>query len=120
MQFNRLTLLIAAAALTGLSQAYVVQLYTGTECTGDSWERNVWDNTCAHEKGFQSFRMTTNGGSLQLMTIYSPQACAGVSTFQGCVTGVNSITLGQCFNAVNGAGGSNALSSYSSAAHCPN
>ncbi|KAF9037741.1 hypothetical protein BJ165DRAFT_1502814 [Panaeolus papilionaceus] len=120
MQFNTLTLFVAAAAFTSVSQAYVVQLFSGRDCTGDVWERNVWDNTCAYERGFQSFKMTTNGGGLQQMTIYSRQACAGATTFQGCVAGVNSIATGVCHNAVNGDGGSNALSSYSSGGVCPN
>ncbi|PPR04224.1 hypothetical protein CVT24_013306 [Panaeolus cyanescens] len=120
MQFNLLSLFVATAAFTGVSQAYVVQLFSGTNCNGDTWERNVWDNTCAYERGFQSFRMTTHGGGLQQMTIYSRQACAGATTFQGCAAGVNSIPIGQCFNAVNGDGGSNALSSYSSGGPCPN
>ncbi|PPR04476.1 hypothetical protein CVT24_013268 [Panaeolus cyanescens] len=120
MQFNLLATFVAAAAFTGATNAYIVQLFSGSDCSGDSWERNVWDNTCAYERGFQSFKLTYNGGGTQLLTTYSPQACAGAITFQGCAAGVNSLALGRCFNAVDGSGGSNALSSYSTAGSCPN
>ncbi|PPR06182.1 hypothetical protein CVT24_000724 [Panaeolus cyanescens] len=116
MQFNILTLFVAAATFAGVSHAYVVELYSGKDCTGDTWSRNVWDNTCAYEDGFKSFKLKKHGGAFQQMTAYSRQACAGTTTFQGCSSGVNSVGIGVCHNTDSG---SNALSSYSSGGPCP-
>ena len=102
------------------TQAYVVELFENSDCTGNSGSRNVWDNTCAYTQGFQSLMLTTNGGGLQQLTAYSRQACAGEQTFQGCAAGVDSLPLGVCFQTTNSNGGSNALSSYSSGGDCPN
>ncbi len=117
---NFLTLFVSGAGLFVASQAYIVDLYDTTDCTGASTERNVYDNTCAYTEGFQSLKLTYNGGDLQQLTAYSPQACAGAQTFQGCAAGVDSLVLNQCYQTTNSAGGSNALSSYSSGGDCPN
>ena len=111
------TFFIAGAGLFVASQAYVVELYANTGCTGSSSSRNVYDNTCAYTQGFQSFKFTTQGGALQQLTAYSPQDCAGEQTYQGCAAGVDSLTIGQCYQTSEG---SNALSSYSSGGDCPN
>ena len=113
-------ILISGAALLTTSQAYVVNLYGTTDCSGDATSRNVYDNTCAYTEGFQSLELTTNGGSLQQLIAYSPQACAGEQTFSGCAAGVDSLVIGACHQTTNSAGGSNALSSYSSGGDCPN
>ena len=112
--------LIAGASLLTASQAYVVTLYSGKDCTGTSTSRNVWDNTCAYTKGFQSFELTKYGGGTQQLIAYSRQACAGPLTATVCASGINGIPLGECYAARNGDGGSNALSSYSTGAECPN
>ena len=117
---NFLTSFIAGAGLFVAAQAYIVELYDDTDCTGDSTSRNVYDNTCAYTSGFQSLKLTYNGGDFQQLTAYSPQACAGAVTFQGCAAGVDSLELNECHNTTNSDGGSNALSSYSSAGYCPN
>ena len=117
---NFLTLFVAGAGLFVASQAYVVEMYDSKDCTGASRTRNVYDNTCAYTSGFQSFKLTKNGGKLQQLIAYSPQACAGVQTFHACAAGVNSLTLGECHETTNHNGGSNALSSYSEGAVCPN
>ena len=110
------TLFISGAALFVASQAYVVELYGSTDCTGGSTRRNVWDNTCAYTDGFRSLRLKKNGGTFQQLTAYSRQACAGTTTLQGCASGVNSLPIDNC---VRTSGGSNALSSYSSGGPCP-
>ena len=102
------------------SQAYVVELFENPDCTGDSASRNVYDNTCAYTQGFQSLTLTANGGDLQQLIAYSPQACAGEQTFHGCAAGIDSLPLNTCFQTTNSNGGSNALSSYSSGGECPN
>jgi len=102
------------------SQAYIVELYENTSCTGSSSSRNVYDNTCAYTQGFQSLKFTTQGGSGQQLTAYSPQDCAGAQTLQGCAAGIDSLKIGECYQTINGAGGSNALSSYWNPAACPN
>ncbi|KAK0511846.1 hypothetical protein JMJ35_005696 [Cladonia borealis] len=104
---NSLASFIAGAGLIVASQAYIVNL-------------NVYDNTCAYTIGFQSLELTTNGGALQQLTAYSRQACAGPTTYQGCAAGVDSMPLNVCYDTVDSAGGSNALSSYSSGGDCPN
>ena len=117
---NFLTLFVAGAGLFLASQAYVVELYDNKDCTGASSSRNVYDNTCAYTSGFQSLKLTTNGGNLQQLIAYSPQACAGRQTFSGCAAGVDSLKLGECHQTTNSNGGSNALSSYSEGGVCPN
>lgn len=114
------TLFIAGAGLFVASQAYIVELWENTDCTGSSTSRNVYDNTCAYTEGFQSLQLTTQGGALQQLIAYSPQACAGEQTFTGCAAGVDSLVIGQCHQTTNSNGGSNALSSYSSGGVCPN
>ncbi len=103
-----------------LSSAYVVELYSNTGCTGTNVSWNVWDNTCAYTTGFQSLKLTYNGGDLQQLIAYSPQACAGEQTFSGCAAGVDALPLNECYQTTNSDGGSNALSSYSSGGDCPN
>lgn len=111
------TLFISGAGLFVASQAYVVELYGSKDCSGGSTRRNVWDNTCAYTDGFQSFKLVKKGGNFQQLTAYSRQACAGRATKQGCAAGVNRLPIGKCIKT---GGGSNALSSYSSAGVCPN
>ena len=114
------TLFVAGAGLFVASQAYIVELWENTDCTGSSSSRNVYDNTCAYTEGFQSLQLTTQGGALQQLIAYSPQACAGEQTFSGCAAGIDSLKIGQCHQTTNSNGGSNALSSYSSGGDCPN
>lgn len=112
---------IAVAATMVLStQAVVVNLYSDQNCQNPAGQRNVYDNTCAPTGGFQSFSIDTYGGSLQKLIVWSRNACAGDQTNKVCAQGRNKPGLGACFRAYNGNGGSNALSSISSAADCPN
>ena len=115
-----ITLFLAGAGIFAASQAYVVELFENPDCTGDSGSRNVYDNTCAYTQGFQSLKLTANGGDLQQLIAYSPQACAGEQTFHGCAAGIDSLEIGVCHQTTNSNGGSNALSSYSSGGDCPN
>ena len=94
-------------------------MYSNADCTGVRHDRNVYDNTCAYTDGFQSFKVTTYGGSMQKLTAYNRQACAGFMSFSQCTQGVNKMPLYQCLKAVSWSGGSNALGSYFSA-DCPN
>ncbi|KAL1296495.1 hypothetical protein AAFC00_000007 [Neodothiora populina] len=114
------SLFVATAGISAVSQAYVVDIYDTKDCTGSARSINVYDNTCKYPGGFQSLKVTTQGGSSQQLTAYSRQACAGAQTLRKCVHGPDSVPVGQCFQTTNGNGGSNALSSYSSAGDCPN
>jgi hypothetical protein len=40
-------LAIGALSIAALSSAYVVDLYSETNCQGEFQTVNVWDNTCA-------------------------------------------------------------------------
>lgn len=114
------TLLATAAGLLATSNAYVVEMFPDKDCGGEPVRRNIYDNTCAYTKGFQSIKLKVNGGNFQQIVAYSPQSCAGTQTFSGCSSGIRSLELEECHNTVNGDGGSNALSSYSNAGPCPN
>lgn len=105
---------IAGPSLFATSQAYVVEMYGTKDCSGDSTSRNVYDNTCAYVDGFQSFKLTTEGGTMQQLSAYSRQACAGEITFHACADAEDGLALGVCHQATNSNGGSNALSSYDS------
>jgi len=101
---------ISLAAITAfalLANAAVVDLFSDPDCRDHAGSRNVFDNTCARTGGFQSFRITSGGGSGQRVTAYSRNDCVAPST--SC-TGADQV--GACFRATNGQGGSNALSSY--------
>ena len=110
-------LLMAGASLLATSNAYVVLMYPEPNCEGEPVRRNVWDNTCAYTKGFQSLSVVHLGGDFQQLKAYARQACAGGTTFETCAAGINSVELDGCHNTD---GGSNALSSYSNGAYCPN
>ncbi|KAH7350055.1 hypothetical protein B0T11DRAFT_302209 [Plectosphaerella cucumerina] len=64
MRFYTLTL--AALALACGTSAFVVDAYTGVECTGDVQSVNIWDNTCGNwMKTYRSFRLQHYGGKGQ-------------------------------------------------------
>lgn len=104
MHFGKST--IALMAAFAFSNAAVVNLFSDTNCQNPAGSRNVWDNSCAPLGGFQSYMITSGGGGGQFVTAYSRNACAGDAT--SCV-GAGSV--GTCFQAINGNGGSNAMSS---------
>lgn len=99
---------IALMAAFAFTNAAVVDLFSDTNCQVPAGSRNVWDNSCAPLGGFQSYRITSGGGGGQFISAYSRNACAGDVT--SCV-GAGS---GGCFQAINGNGGSNAMSSGTS------
>lgn len=90
------------------TNAVVVDYYADQNCNQQVDNRNVYDNSCATGiAGYQSFiiRVGPNDPN-QIVTAYSRDACAGPTT--ACV---QATTLNQCIVAVNGDGGSNAMSS---------
>ena len=106
MMFSKLSAVVLTAfAFT--TNAAVLNMYSDENCENWVGSRNVWDNTCAEGvPGFQSFVITSGGGGGQLVTTWSPDACAGAYT--NCVSAGS---VGQCFLATDYAGGSNAISS---------
>lgn len=92
------SVLSATTLLIAASQAYVVRLWTGDNCTGAAAERNVYDDTCAPTGGFASLQLIVYGGEYQFMTAYSANACSLPSTFTGCMSGSTKLPLETCFN----------------------
>ncbi|KAJ5805356.1 hypothetical protein N7474_011243 [Penicillium riverlandense] len=106
MMFGKLSVSIMGAYAL-LANAAIVEMYSDQDCQISVGSRNVWDNTCATGvPGFQSFMITTAGGSDQSLTTYSPDACA--LAYIACV-GAGSV--GTCYRSYDNDGGSNALSS---------
>lgn len=71
---------LTSAAVFGLSlvtgsSAYVVQLFSNDDCTGDMQEVNVWDNTCSTPGSFNSVLPKVYGGGGQSFTAYNSEAC---------------------------------------------
>jgi hypothetical protein len=106
MFFGKTVVALVAVLLTSTSNAAIMNFYSDQNCQNGAGSRNVYDNSCAPTGGFQSFMITSGGGSGQQITMYSRNACAGPYT--ACV-GAGSV--GTCFRSVNGNGGSNAVSS---------
>jgi hypothetical protein len=97
---------IITLALASVSQAYLVDLFSDTDCRNPAGQRNVYDNTCAPLGGFSSFRITFNGGGQQMARSYSPNNCGSGETV--CTPAVAS---DRCFRADNSNGGANAMGS---------
>jgi hypothetical protein len=97
---------ILLAALTATANAAVVDFFNDNNCQDFSYSRNIYDNTCGPTGGFQSFRVTADGGNFQRLTAYSRNACAGAST--ACIDAYGNYG---CVSATNVNGGSNAMSS---------
>ncbi len=106
MLFNKLSVtIIGVFAL--LSNAAIIEMYNDQNCGNSVGTRNIWDDSCATGvPGFQSFKITFVGGLGQQLNVWSRDACAGPLT--ACV---NARNTGTCYLAVNGDGGSNAVSS---------
>jgi hypothetical protein len=94
-------------ALTGLSHAFIADLFADQHGQIPAGTRNVYDNTCAPLGGSQSFRFTTSGGGNQCLRSYSYNNCFPQGKIR-CELGVAS---GTCFTTVYQAEGSNAMSS---------
>lgn len=101
-------LLAAAATLMTGTNAVIVSFYSDQNCQNMYNSRNIYDNTCATGVGgYQSFIITTGSTDAgQQVSAFSRDACAGDVT--ACVA---SNQLNRCITAVNGNGGSNAISS---------
>ena len=105
--YTKLAFVALASAIT--TNASVMTLYSGPDCTGTAQEGvNVYDNTCAAwANGFQSFILTSGGAGGQVISTYSPDSCAGAT--YACVGAGD---LGTCFNSFGvNYSGSNAVSS---------
>lgn len=111
------TLKTAAMLLAGcsLTQAAIVSLYSGPDCTGDVQDDvNVWDTSCATwMNGFQSFIITTPGGDGQFLMAYSENSCYGTTEDLDYYACQDATQVGECVNAyLDGPnGGSNAMGS---------
>lgn len=106
MMFGKLSVSIMGAFAL-LTNAAIVEMFSDSNCQTSVGSRNVWDNTCATGvPGFQSYIITTAGGSDQLLTTYSPDACA--TAYITC-NGAGSV--GTCYPSFDSDGGSNAISS---------
>ena len=105
MLLRKVSLNLMASAC--LINAVIVDMFSDEGCSDLVDSRNVWDNTCALTKGFQSYRITLRGGDFQRLTAYNRHACVTPSTSCAEV-----ISVGICFRATNQNGGSNAVSSY--------
>ncbi|KAK4446240.1 hypothetical protein QBC34DRAFT_383391 [Podospora aff. communis PSN243] len=99
---------VIAIALAGGSNAVVVDLFHDEHCFNPAGQRNVWDNTCAPTGSFSSFRIVSAGGPGQSLRAHSRNAC--VVPYTACEAA--SVTTGGCYQAFNGNGASNALSSF--------
>src|ERR1700761_7026687 len=100
----KMNYLAAAAACIMTSQAFVVSLYDDPNCEGAEASRNVYDDSCAYTGGFQSFKITTAGGTGTELVAYSQNACAGTQTAVRCGDSTS--------GCINTNGGSNAISAY--------
>jgi hypothetical protein len=107
MMFGKLSVAIMGGAYAVLTNAAIIEMFSDQNCQNSVGSRNVWDNTCATGvPGFQSYIITTAGGSGQDITTWSGDACAGVYT-----TCNNAGSIEVCYPAFDSSGGSNAISS---------
>jgi hypothetical protein len=100
------TILIGLVSSLALANAAIVDLFADQNCETPAGSRNVYDDSCAPLGGFQSFRVTYQGGNGQYLTAYSPNNCNGGQT--ACISAQGDYG---CHKAVNSRGGSNAMSS---------
>ncbi|RBQ99106.1 hypothetical protein VDGD_07236 [Verticillium dahliae] len=62
----QLTQQLGLMALASTASAFVVDVFSGERCTGQSQNVNVYDNTCAAWMiGYRSFRVKTYGSTPQ-------------------------------------------------------
>ncbi|KAK4450414.1 hypothetical protein QBC34DRAFT_460785 [Podospora aff. communis PSN243] len=106
MLFSKLSLIVATFAIGG--NAIMVDLYSDPDCKVAAGSRNVWDNSCAHLGGFQSFKVTYPGGVGQVLRAYNRNACAG--RVSRCLNARDG-WAGKCYLARTSDGGSNAMGS---------
>lgn len=98
---------LAMMGAFALTNGAILEMFSDLDCVTSVGSRNVWDSSCATGvPGFQSYMITTAGGEVQQITTYSQDACAGGTT--SCQPAVNTNI---CYNAVDSAGGSNAIGS---------
>ena len=103
-------------ALISLSGAVVLDIYDDDACTQlKTAGVNIYDNSCGSWMGgFQSYKITGDSSqAFQCLTTYSHNYCADAATSVR-----RAVHSGDCFTATNGAGGSNAISSYTSTGNC--
>ncbi|KAG7109706.1 hypothetical protein HYQ44_011690 [Verticillium longisporum] len=72
----QLTQQLGLMALAGTASAFVVDVFSGERCTGQSQNVNVYDNTCAAWMiGYRSFRVKTYGSTPQRAYFCTGGAC---------------------------------------------
>ncbi|KAL2872410.1 uncharacterized protein BJX67DRAFT_376232 [Aspergillus lucknowensis] len=72
------TLLLSLANLTS---GYVVTVFQNPDCTGDSRDINVYDNTChaPANPGFAAFKVTTYGSGNQRAYFFQAGSCGDIT-----------------------------------------
>ncbi|KAM0524429.1 hypothetical protein ACHAPW_005138 [Verticillium nonalfalfae] len=72
----QLTQQLGLMALASTASAFVVDVFSGERCTGQSQNVNVYDNTCAAWMiGYRSFRVKTYGSTPQRAYFCTGGAC---------------------------------------------
>ncbi|PNH30243.1 hypothetical protein VD0002_g3355 [Verticillium dahliae] len=72
----QLTQQLGLMALASTASAFVVDVFSGERCTGQSQNVNVYDNTCAAWMiGYRSFRVKTYGSTPQRAYFFTGGAC---------------------------------------------
>ena len=82
MKFS--TILYLGLGLASGSTGYVITVFEGNNCSGESKRINVWDNTCSTPRfsASRSIRVEKYGGDGQRVRIYQGNNC-----FSGVVRG---------------------------------
>jgi hypothetical protein len=93
----------AILGLANPGSAYVVTLWQNPDCTGNSRELNVWDNSCAPhlDPGWSAIQPKTYGSGRQRAYVFSPGDCGNLaSTIDNWYAdgGSNNFKIGRCLD----------------------
>ncbi|KAF6815115.1 hypothetical protein CPLU01_14234 [Colletotrichum plurivorum] len=78
------SILFLGLGLASTTSGYVVTMFKGEKCTGESQRRNIYDNTCSStEFGAKSVRVEVFGGSNQKARFYYETACLAATERAG-------------------------------------
>ncbi|KAH7112109.1 hypothetical protein B0J11DRAFT_542671 [Dendryphion nanum] len=76
--------LTTLTTIFSLTSAFVIDIYDSENCSGNSREVNVWDNTCATwQGGFRSYKPKVYGGSHQWVWFFIPGNCGDLTSAWG-------------------------------------
>lgn len=82
-------------------QGYVITIFDGKNCKGESKRVNVWDNTCRDTNvlNTNSFRVEKYGGGRQVADFYPSNSCGTVRiTSWAADGGSGTFNQGSCLN----------------------